>query len=71
MVRHIYICMCPAVILVRTIVATINAATSATQMTLSMWEVGRSKGKGERVHSQYNRLYWWDYQISFVDEEGQ
>ena len=58
-------------ILVQTIVATINAATSFTQMTESMWGVGRSKGKGERVHSQYNRLYCWNYQISFVDEEGQ
>ena len=71
MVQHTYICMCPAVILVQTIVATIDAAMSATQMTESMWEIGRSKGTGERVHSQYNRLYWWDYQISFVYEEGQ
>ena len=48
-----------------------KAAASVTQMTESMWEIGRSKGKGERVHSQYNRFYWRDYQISFVDEEGQ
>ena len=46
-------------------------AMSVTQMTESMWTIGRSKSKRERVHSQYNKLYWRDYQISLVDEEGQ
>ena len=45
--------------------------TSVSQMTESMWKIGISKGKGEKVHNQYNRLYWRDYQISLVDEESQ
>ena len=46
-------------------------AMNVTHMIESMQKIGRSKSKGERVHSQYNRLYWRDYQISLVDEGGQ
>ena len=55
--QHEHTCKCTAMIV--------------TQMTESMQKIGRSKSKGERVHSQYNRLYWRDYQISLVDEGGQ